>query len=147
MPTGMIYNDRFLDHKTGAGHPERPDRLTAIMDSLRSKHLLDRMTNLPFAPADLQWIERIHQPQYVARLRAACQRGDPYIDAVDSAICPASYEVALLAAGGVLAAAEAVVTGQMTNAFCAGARRATTPRPTAPWASACSTTSPSPRNI
>ncbi|MCX5661195.1 MAG: histone deacetylase [Planctomycetota bacterium] len=118
MPTGLVYSDRFLDHDTGPGHPERPARLGAIMDSLRTRHLLERMMPIPFGPADLKWILRLHDRAYVDRLQAACASGARMIDTPDSAICPASYDVALLAAGGVIAAAEAVFAGTVRNAFC-----------------------------
>ncbi len=119
MATGLIYDDRFLAHDTGPGHPERPARLTAIVERLKSLHLWDRLTHLEFGPADLRCVERIHSPAYVRRLKAACEAGEPFIDVPDSAICPRSYEIALLAAGGVLAAADAVMAGRVTNAFCA----------------------------
>lgn len=67
----------------------------------------------------MKWIERIHQKAYIDRLRDVCGRGDPFIDTADSAICPGSYDVAVLAAGGLLAAADAVMAGNVQNAFCA----------------------------
>ena len=68
----------------------------------------------------------------------------PRIDA-DTIVSPGSGEAALRAAGAVIAAVDAVIAGEAANAFCAVARPATTPSPSAPWASACSTTSPSGR--
>ena len=73
MPTGLIYDDRFLNHLTGPGHPERPDRLRAIVQQLRATHLWDQLLRLPVQPADLAWIERLHAPAYVRRFKAACE--------------------------------------------------------------------------
>ena len=123
MSTGFIYHDRFLDHDTGGGHPERPDRLRAITARLRDGGLWDRMTHLPFEPATRGQAERLHTPAYLDRLDAACQDGERFIDTPDSAICPTSCGVAYLALRGVLAAVDAVARGAgdggVTNAFCA----------------------------
>lgn len=118
MPTGLIYSDRFLEHDTGAGHPERPDRLRAIVDKLKATGLWDRATHLPFQPAPLEWIERLHKPEYVRRVRDACERGEPFVDVPDSAVCGKTYDIALLATGGVLAAVDAVMSDTIDNAFC-----------------------------
>ena len=119
MTTALIYDDHFLDHDTGPGHPERPDRLRAITKGLHQAELWDRLDHLSFEPADPALIETTHTPAYINRLRETCIAGEPFIDTPDSAICPRSYEVALLAAGGVLAATEAVMAGEVRNAFCA----------------------------
>jgi acetoin utilization deacetylase AcuC-like enzyme len=119
MATGLIYDDRFLDHDTGPRHPERPDRLRAIVDKLKAAHLWHALLPLPVEPVDLRWVHAIHSPQYVDRLRLACERGDNYIDDGDCPICPASYHIARLAAGGVVNAVDAVMSGTAQNAFCA----------------------------
>lgn len=119
MPTGLIYDDRFLEHDTGPDHPERPERLRAIVDRLKATHLWDQLVHLPVVPAPLASVERAHERAYVERLREACELGRPYIDAPDSTISRASYDVALLAAGGVLEAVDAVARKRVRNAFCA----------------------------
>jgi len=119
MPTGLVYSPRFQEHDTGANHPERPARLAAIVERLKADGLWERLVHLPFGPVDMQWILRIHDRDYVDRLLAACRAGDPHIDTVDSAICPASAEIAQLAVGGAVAAADAVMRQEVENAFCA----------------------------
>lgn len=119
MSTGLVYDDGFLLHNTGAGHPERPARLRAIMARLRGSDLWPRLTPIAARPATLEQIRLCHSDDYVTRLRAACAAGKPMIDTVDCPICPATYDTALLAAGGVLAAADAILAGQVTRAFCA----------------------------
>ncbi|MCK6457537.1 MAG: histone deacetylase [Phycisphaerae bacterium] len=119
MRTGWCYDARFLLHKTGEHHPERPERLRAITARLGDEGLLARLTPLIFGPADRRWIETTHAPAYIDRVRAACLGGQPYIDSADSAICKESFDVALLAVGAVLASADAVMSGQVDNAFCA----------------------------
>ncbi len=119
MSTGLLYDDRFLLHDPGPEHPERPDRLRAIVEKLRQTSQWSRLAHLPFEAATPQLIEAVHDPQYVQRVQTACRTRAPYIDSVDSGICPASYEIALLAAGAAVAAVDAVMAGAVDNAFCA----------------------------
>lgn len=118
MTTGLIYDERFLLHDTGADSPEQPDRVVAIVSKLKACHLWERVRHLEFGPASQEQLLRIHTPDYLTRLEDACREGRPYVDVPDSAICKASYDIAKLAAGGVIAAARAVVTQQVNNAFC-----------------------------
>lgn len=117
--TGWIYSDRFLEHDTGSGHPERPERLKAICAAMHKRGLMDRVDAVPFEPAAREWVEAVHAPEYVDRLQRYCAAGRSHIDCLDSAICPASFDIALLAAGGALAACDAVLAGRIDHAFCA----------------------------
>ncbi len=119
MSTALIYDERFLHHKTGVGHPERPDRLRAVMQGLDEAGLLGRLHRPAFSKADPAYIQRLHQPEYVRRCLDSCQNNLPFMDTPDSTICVDSAEVALLAAGGVLEATKLVMAGSVDNAFCA----------------------------
>ena len=119
MTTALIHSPRFLEHDTGRGHPERPDRLRAIDRALHEHRLHDRLTPLDFHPAGDDAIARIHARAYIHRLTEACHLGRPCIDSPDSAICPVSEQVARLAVGGTLAAADALAAGDAQRAFCA----------------------------
>ena len=119
MSTGLIYDERFLEHDTGHGHPERSDRVRAIVQHLESTGHWARMQRLSFGPAEPAAIEAVHDRAYIERLTHACDHRVPFIDEPDSAICEDSAEIAYLAAGGVLAAVDAVMAGQVDNAFCA----------------------------
>ncbi|MBN1489183.1 MAG: histone deacetylase [Phycisphaerae bacterium] len=117
--TGLVADERFLRHDTGPTHPERPDRLRAISAALAEGGLVDELVRIPVEPASMHWIETVHHPAYIERLRQACADGRRFIDVADSAICPETFEIALLAAGGSLAAVDAVMQGRINNAFCA----------------------------
>lgn len=119
MTTALFYDPRFLDHKTGTGHPERPDRLRALMKGLGDAGLLDRLARPDFVPAEREYLQRLHTPDYVQRCFDACRDRVPFIDTPDSAVCPDSAEIAQLAAGGVLQAVRQVMAGEINNAFCA----------------------------
>ena len=117
--TGWIYDERFLQHDTGPNHPERPDRLRAIVAKMQSTGRSARVTPLPFGPATDEILRMNHSQHYIERVVHACAAAEPHIDTVDSAICEISEQIARLAVGGVIAAVDAVMAGEIDNAFCA----------------------------
>jgi len=117
--TGFVYGDIYLQHKTGAGHPERPERLTAIVGRLKEKGLLAQLASIQPVPAPLEAITAVHSVRYVERVRRAYEDGQRCLDSGDTPISAESYQVALHAVGGVLAALDAVMAGKVRNAFCA----------------------------
>jgi len=117
--TGFLYHPDYLKHDMGNGHPESPDRLRAIVSRLEAQGLLDRLTKLDPVAASDDWITLVHEPTYVARLKAkAPVSGHVSLDP-DTSLSPGSLPAAYLAAGGVLAAVDAIMAGQVQNAFCA----------------------------
>jgi len=120
MPTtGFVLSERYLDHDTGPHHPERPDRLRAVRDRLGGAGAGIRTEMIEAAPIDPALVQRVHAREYLERFHTCCAQGLRFIDTLDCAICPLSYEIALLSAGGVLAAVDAVMDGRVNNAFCA----------------------------
>ena len=61
----------------------------------------------------------MHTAAYVERVRESCERGIPYLDSPDTPVSGESYRAALFAAGGVLAAVDAVMEGHVRSVFCA----------------------------
>jgi acetoin utilization deacetylase AcuC-like enzyme len=116
---GFVTDPRCLDHLTGPSHPERPERLGAITSRVAASGLSSDLAVLPAQPASLEWIRELHDADYIERVRHACERGSPIIDSMDTGISERSYDVALLAAGAGLAAADAVVSGKVSSAFAA----------------------------
>ena len=117
--TGFLYDAIYLQHDTGANHPERSERLTTIVQRLEQKGLLESLVRLKPAPASLEWITTVHTAEYVDRVRKSCQAGIGYVDSPDAPASRGSYEAALNAVGGVQVAIDAVVQRKITNAFCA----------------------------
>jgi acetoin utilization deacetylase AcuC-like enzyme len=117
--TGFLYDERYLLHKTGPYHPEIPERLEAILEGVSSAGLLDKLTRIAAVPADLSWIQTVHTPEYVRRFEAACRSRQQTLDSPDNQMCPETYQVAVLAVGGILEAARRVMAGELDNAFCA----------------------------
>ncbi len=117
--TGFVCHESYLRHDTGPAHPDKPERLEAIVAQLEKKGLMGRLRRIDPSPAPLESLAAIHTREYVAEVERACREGRPFLHSADTPICPDSYQTALLAAGGVLSAVDAVMTGQVRNAFCA----------------------------
>ena len=115
--TGYVYDERYLRHQAGPWHPERPERLEAIHKRITETGLLEQLKLIPPYEAPLTWVEKLHEPAYIRRFRQACERGDDIFDTPDCGICRESYETALLAVGGVMAALEAIMAGEVQNAL------------------------------
>ncbi len=120
--TGFVTSDLFLEHKTPEGFPERPARLEAIVKRLKDKGLLQELTPIQPAPAATEIIAACHSPAYIERVKKACEglgEKTDHIDTGDMPISAKSYESAVNAVGGVVAAVDAVMEGRIRNAFCA----------------------------
>lgn len=116
---GILFDPRYKDHSTGNGHPERPARLDAVASALEWSGFLAGSPRIEAEPLEETTIEQVHKPEYVRRVKAACEAGRAFVDSPDSAVCSASYEIARLAAGGVVQAVRQVATGKLIRAFCA----------------------------
>ncbi len=117
--TGFVYHERFLEHDTGAGHPERPDRLRSVVSHLKEISLWQKLQHLLIDEADEEWILKVHTPDHIRFVRDACRQGRRILDQGDTHACPDSYDVARLAVGGVLTGVDAVMRGILNNVFCA----------------------------
>lgn len=120
MSVGLYYDKRFLDHDTGKGHPERPDRLRAVVKHLNETGLWDKLKHPAFEPAEREAIELVHKPAYIERLEQACKDGKPFIDVGDSAISEESAEIAYLMTGAAIDAVDQVAAGKLDRAFVLG---------------------------
>ncbi len=119
MKLGWVFDQRFLLHETGDTHPERPERLRAINDTLEEVGFAEHLRPIPCPAARLEQLTTIHDPAYVDIVRLMCDQGFQFIGSPDTQVCRRSYDVALVAAGGVIAACDAVLRGQVNRAFCA----------------------------
>lgn len=117
MATGMVFCEKFLEHRPPDFHPENPGRLNAIIEHLRATGLWGRLKHLQFGPATMEQVFAVHDASYVEAIRRACEAGAGYLDP-DTYVVAQSYEAAFLAAGGVCAAVDAVLAGEIQNAIC-----------------------------
>ena len=117
--TGLVYDPRYLEHDMGMGHPESPNRLRSIMQRLEQSGTLQRLIRIEARRAEDEWITQIHQPGYVAALaKHAPTQGRISLDP-DTSMSPGSLTAAYLAAGGTLAAVDAIMSRQVEHVFCA----------------------------
>jgi len=111
-----LYNPLFLEHGQ-PWHPESAERFEVVVDRLQNTGLWDRLQHLDFGPATVEQIGWVHQPYYIEYLRDLCAAGGGALDA-DTYATEQTYEVAMLAAGASITAAEALMRGQVDAAFC-----------------------------
>jgi acetoin utilization deacetylase AcuC-like enzyme len=126
--TGYFTHPDCRRHDMGRGHPECPERLDAIEDRLLASGVGDALDRreAPLASTDL--LELAHDRSHVSALRGLADevreqedaggRGLVHIDP-DTAMNRHSWNAALRGAGAALAATDAVIAGEVENAFCA----------------------------
>jgi acetoin utilization deacetylase AcuC-like enzyme len=118
MSTLFITHPSCLNHLTGAGHPERPDRLRAIDRAFEDERFM-ALARVEAPLAELDVIARCHPMDYVREVRDAAPReGMVRLDA-DTVMSPGSFEAALHAVGGGVYAVDEVMGGKAANAFVA----------------------------
>ncbi len=116
MHTGLAYSPSFLAHDTFPGHPERSERLIAIVGHLRTSGVWDQLAVWEPSRAAESTLELVHAPQLIASLRELSSRGG-YVDQ-DTAVSRTSWEPALRSVGAVVEAVQQVQTSALDCAFC-----------------------------
>ena len=114
--TGFIFSEAGFEHKAPRGHPECPERLTAIREAF-AKAGLDPLRIEP-EEASVEDLLRVHTEEHVETIRETCEKGAPYSDP-DTYMGPGSWRAALLAAGGAIAGCKAVLDGECDHVFSA----------------------------
>jgi len=108
----------YLDHLAGPRHPERPERLEAVLAGARVGDVVDALIPVEPEPATREDLERVHPAWYLDRIEGLSLRGGGRIDA-DTFASPGSWRAATLAAGAGLTAVAALQRGEGDAAFCA----------------------------
>ncbi|MBW4649883.1 MAG: histone deacetylase [Kastovskya adunca ATA6-11-RM4] len=108
----VIYSDEFLNHKTGRFHPERPERLRAIVGALKATTWADQIEwQLP-TPVEqrsvMPLLEQVHSQNYIDLVKSIASSGGGLLDA-DTSISPESYQVALFAVNAWLDGVDRVI--------------------------------------
>ncbi len=116
--TGIVWSDQYVLHDTGPHHPERAERINAIHDRLQTSGILAKTTRILPEAIDLKFVERVHSVDYIERLRLRSERELSYIDTQECPLCPLTFEVSRLAAGGMIKACDEVMAGNLESAFC-----------------------------
>ena len=119
MTVALFTHPAGLDHDTGPGHPECPDRLRAVLQALEHPDFVSLLREVS-PEATVEQLERVHPPDYV---RAILAIRPPVGDMVqldgDTFMSHGSREAILRACGGAVAAVDAVMEGWAHAAFVA----------------------------
>ncbi len=116
MNTGLVQDWRYLNHNMGPYHVESPARLEVIYKMIEAEPAFSNLVFIKPREATEEEIALIHYPSYIERLKET--RGKPRVILdPDTSTCALSYETALLAVGGVLEAAQAIMEKRVDNAF------------------------------
>lgn len=115
LRTGTVCDPRYRDHEVPPGHPERPERIGALLDFLE-KYSRAGLVGIEPRRATVEEIACNHDRRYVEEVRATAGEPCVFFDG-DTQAYSESYETALLAAGGVLELADRIVTGKVDNGF------------------------------
>jgi acetoin utilization deacetylase AcuC-like enzyme len=114
--TGIVKDKRYMDHWMGDQHPECPERLAVTYAMLEERDMVGQFKEVPVRKAAREDLLRIHSESYIQRIEATSGQEYTFLDA-DTQTCAASYEAAVLAAGGLCQAIDMVHSGELQNAF------------------------------
>ncbi len=118
MSTLLYFHPACARHDTGPGHPERTERIGAVLEALETPVFRD-LQRREAPRASIEQIERVHPRRHIDQVLAAVPKsGLARIDA-DTVVSPASGEAALRTAGAVVAAVDEAIAGEHRRAFCA----------------------------
>jgi acetoin utilization deacetylase AcuC-like enzyme len=115
--TGLMADLRFLGHDTGRHHPEGPER-AAVLCELFDGEDYRSFERVPPRPATEEELRRVHDQAHVSAVAASAARALTHFDA-DTPASPGSFDAARLAAGGAVAMADAIASGELDNGFAA----------------------------
>lgn len=108
----IVRDNRFLEHRTGPFHPERPVRLRAIYRLLDTEYS-NRFAIITPEPAKMEYLSLVHSPQYIETVRQSMNRSFTSL-APDTPVSSKSYHAARLAVGGCIQALNLL----LSNKFC-----------------------------
>ena len=117
--TGLLLDDIFRAHDTGAGHPECPERYVAITGALTKQGITDEAIALTQRPAEPDDVLLCHTRSYFETAKQDISAGAHELSTGDTQVCAKSFDIALRAVGGVMNAVDEVMSGKIRNAFCA----------------------------
>ena len=118
MKTCIITTDTCLNHDTGHGHPERPDRVKTIIDHFKKTNPKNLIWKKP-KKFDLKYLEYAHDKKYLNSVKDSFpKQGLNFLDG-DTIVSPGSKDAAKDAVGSILTAIDGVMKKDFKNAFCA----------------------------
>ena len=118
MKTGLVTSDTYQNHNTGEGHPEKIDRVTAIIDNFKKIDNKELIWKKP-AKFDQSFLINTHSSEYIGLVsKSFPENGLAFLDG-DTVVSPGSKEATIDAVGSIITAIDGVQQKEFKNAFCA----------------------------
>ena len=115
MKTGIITTDSYLNHDTGQGHPERPDRVSVVIENLKKNKKLIWKKPLRF---DAKYLKIAHKSDYIDEVENSFpKRGLHFLDG-DTIVSPGSKQASSDAVAAIITAIDSVQNKEFKNVFC-----------------------------
>ena len=118
MKTGLVTSDTYQNHNTGKGHPEKIDRVTAIIDNFKKINNQKLFWKKP-VKFDQSFLINTHSSEYIHLVsKSFPENGLAFLDG-DTVVSPGSKEATKDAVGSIITAIDGVQQKEFKNAFCA----------------------------
>ena len=118
MKTGLVTSDTYQNHNTGEGHPEKIDRVTAIIDNFKKINNQKLFWKKP-VKFDQSFLINTHSSEYIDLVsKSFPENGLAFLDG-DTVVSPGSKEATKDAVGSIITAIDGVQHKEFKNAFCA----------------------------
>ena len=118
MKTGLITSDTYQNHNTGEGHPEKIDRVTAVIDNFKKIDNKELIWKKP-TKFDQSFLINTHSSEYIDLVsKSFPENGLAFLDG-DTVVSPGSKEATKDAVGSIITAIDGVQQKEFKNAFCA----------------------------
>ena len=117
MKTGLITSDTYQNHNTGEGHPEKIDRVTAVIENFKK---LDNRNLVWKKPSSFEQsiLIKTHTKDYIKQVNLSFpQSGLKFLDG-DTVVSPGSKDATKDAVGSIISAIDGVEKKEFKNAFC-----------------------------
>ena len=118
MKTGLITSDTYQNHNTGDGHPEKIDRVSALIDNFKkldNKNLIWKKPN----KFENSFLIKTHTSNYIDQVdKSFPKKGYNFLDG-DTIVSPGSKDASKDAVGSIITAIDGVQKNEFKNAFCA----------------------------
>jgi acetoin utilization deacetylase AcuC-like enzyme len=115
MGTAYVYDPIYLEHDLPS-HPENARRLRRILSVLNEEEVIPLLTSLEPRPATVTELLRVHTARHIEHVQRIAESGGGYLDP-DTYTSPRSFDAAVMAAGGLVRAVEAVLENEVANGF------------------------------
>jgi len=119
LPTGLVLDALFARHDPGPGHPECPERNAALHAAFQPEGQFGVLHSIKPRLARDEDLHLVHTQSYIQMVRHDVARRASMLSTGDTALGAHTFDIALMAAGGCLAAVDAIFTAQVRNAFAA----------------------------